>query len=79
MRLLREAAVPCGVVQDLAGGFALADELRLEPIATVEGEPTVRNPVRYSATPPSYRLAPPDLDSGRRTVLEWLDDSAAFD
>jgi crotonobetainyl-CoA:carnitine CoA-transferase CaiB-like acyl-CoA transferase len=64
--LLSEARVPAGRVNDVAGAFALADALGLEPIveiARAHGAPArlTRNPIRLSATPPTYRAAPPRL------------------
>jgi crotonobetainyl-CoA:carnitine CoA-transferase CaiB-like acyl-CoA transferase len=59
--------VPAGVVNDLAGAFAFAERLGLDPIVAVprpDGGPPVplpRNPIRLSETPPSYRSAPPRL------------------
>jgi crotonobetainyl-CoA:carnitine CoA-transferase CaiB-like acyl-CoA transferase len=65
---LTEARVPAGVVNDIAGAFRLAEGLGLDPIVALAREDGTevglpRNPIRLSATPPSYRLAPPDLDS----------------
>ncbi|MGD9734308.1 MAG: CaiB/BaiF CoA transferase family protein [Solirubrobacterales bacterium] len=59
--------VPAGVVNDLAGAFAFAAQIGLEPIVDVPrpgGGPSVpltRNPIRLSETPPTYRSAPPRL------------------
>jgi crotonobetainyl-CoA:carnitine CoA-transferase CaiB-like acyl-CoA transferase len=65
---LSEARVPAGRVNDIAGAFALADRLGLDPIVEIPREDgTVvrlpRNPIRLSATPPAYRTAPPELPS----------------
>ena len=65
-RLLTEARVPAGVVNDVAGAFALAQTLGLSPtvsIARDDGSEVLltRNPVGLSRTPPSYRSAPPTL------------------
>jgi crotonobetainyl-CoA:carnitine CoA-transferase CaiB-like acyl-CoA transferase len=65
-RLLTEARVPAGVVNDLRGAFALADTLGLAPtvsIARDDGSAVLltRNPVTLSRTPASYRAAPPSL------------------
>jgi hypothetical protein len=55
------------VVNDLAGAFALARSLGLEPVVDVpspDGGPPValtRNPIGLSRTPPTYRSAPPAL------------------
>jgi crotonobetainyl-CoA:carnitine CoA-transferase CaiB-like acyl-CoA transferase len=65
-RLLRERRVPAGVVNDVGAAFALAREIGLEPTVAIErGDGTAaeltRNPIRLSATPATYRLAPPPL------------------
>lgn len=60
--------VPAGVVNDIAGAFRLAEQLGLDPtigISRHDGT-TVRlprNPIGLSATPPTYRSAPPGLPS----------------
>jgi crotonobetainyl-CoA:carnitine CoA-transferase CaiB-like acyl-CoA transferase len=63
---LTAARVPAGVVNDLAGAFALAQAVGLDPIVEVpsaQGPPVAltRNPIGLSRTPPTYRSAPPDL------------------
>jgi crotonobetainyl-CoA:carnitine CoA-transferase CaiB-like acyl-CoA transferase len=63
---LSAAGVPAGQVNDVAGAFALAESLGLSPIVELpRPDGTVarltRNPIGLSATPPSYRSAPPDL------------------
>jgi crotonobetainyl-CoA:carnitine CoA-transferase CaiB-like acyl-CoA transferase len=67
---LTAVRVPAGVVNDLRGAFALAESLGLDPVVSVpaaDGDRTgvpvrlTRNPIRLSATPPSYRRAPPPL------------------
>jgi crotonobetainyl-CoA:carnitine CoA-transferase CaiB-like acyl-CoA transferase len=65
---LTAARVPAGEVNDLAQAFALAEQLGLEPIVEIPrtagaSARLVRNPLRMSATPPSYRSAPPKLGS----------------
>ena len=62
---LAEVGVPCGPIHDLAGAFALAERLGLQPVADAGGEPTVANPITFSRTPVSYRLPPPTLGSAR--------------
>ncbi|CDO86163.1 carnitine dehydratase [Mycobacterium triplex] len=66
MKVLTEVRVPVGVVNDIAGAFALADNLGLDPIVAVprhDGSTVslCRNPINLSATPPVYRCAPPEL------------------
>lgn len=64
---LAEARVPAGQVNDIAGAFAFAEEIGLDPIVQVPREggglavPLARNPIRLSATPPKYRSAPPPM------------------
>jgi crotonobetainyl-CoA:carnitine CoA-transferase CaiB-like acyl-CoA transferase len=65
---LIEARVPAGVVNDVAGAFALATRLGLQPIVSLPREDgttldLTRNPIGLSATPPAYRSAPPRLAS----------------
>ena len=62
---LTERGVPAGTVNDLGEAFELARRLGLEPTVSIErGDGSfaslVRNPIRLSATPPTYRSAPPD-------------------
>jgi crotonobetainyl-CoA:carnitine CoA-transferase CaiB-like acyl-CoA transferase len=62
---LTAVGVPCGPINGLDDAFALADSLELDPVVAVPGSvvPQVANPLRMSATPASYRLAPPRLDA----------------
>ncbi|GLY86620.1 CaiB/BaiF CoA transferase family protein [Actinoallomurus iriomotensis] len=69
---LTEAGVPCGPINDVRGGVELAGELGLEPVVSPEGVPSVRNPVRLSATPTRHDLAPPALDAHGDEVRAWL-------
>jgi crotonobetainyl-CoA:carnitine CoA-transferase CaiB-like acyl-CoA transferase len=62
---LSELRVPAGVVNDLAAAFALAERLGLDPTVRIprpdgSAASLTRNPIRLSATPPSYRLPPPE-------------------
>jgi crotonobetainyl-CoA:carnitine CoA-transferase CaiB-like acyl-CoA transferase len=66
---LNAAGVPAGSVNDVAGAFALARRLGLDPIVEVprpDGTtvPLTRSPIRLSATPATYRLAPPRYPDG---------------
>jgi len=62
--VLTKAGVPAGPINDLAAAFAFAERLGLNPSVSVPGTatPQVANPVELSATPVTYRLAPPALD-----------------
>lgn len=74
--LLVEAGVPSGPIQTIDGGFAMAERFELDPIVEVgEGDramPTTRHPIRFSATPVSYRLPPPELDEHGAELRKWL-------
>jgi len=65
---LTAAAVPAGVVNDIAAAFELARTLGLSPVVSIEREDgtkidLVRNPIQLSATPATYRAAPPRFPS----------------
>ena len=74
--VLSGAGLPCGPINTVQGGVELAESLGLDPVvAAGEGAdavPTVRNPIRLSATPADYRLAPPGLDADHEWVRDWL-------
>ncbi|MBS1888502.1 MAG: CoA transferase [Actinobacteria bacterium] len=58
--------VPAGTVNDLGAAFAFAEQIGLAPTVAVPREDggtvsLTRNPIRLSATPPTYRTAPPRL------------------
>lgn len=64
--LLSRARVPAGQVNDIAAAFGLATDIGLEPVVDVPRRDggsvrLTRNPIRLSATPASYRSAPPEL------------------
>jgi crotonobetainyl-CoA:carnitine CoA-transferase CaiB-like acyl-CoA transferase len=71
---LMRAGVPAGPINTVAEGVAYAEGLGLEPVVRV-GErevPTVRHPIRFSATPVDYLLAPPGLGEHTDEVRAWL-------
>ncbi len=74
--VLTGAGIPCGPINGLDDGVALAQELGLEPVVTAgqgaAGIPGVRNPVTMSATPPDYPLPPPGLDEQGEEIRAWL-------
>jgi crotonobetainyl-CoA:carnitine CoA-transferase CaiB-like acyl-CoA transferase len=75
--LLENAAVPCGPINDLAAVFAdpqvIHRGLRVEmPHAAGGAAPQVANPIHYSATPITYRRAPPLLGQDTDAVLREL-------
>jgi crotonobetainyl-CoA:carnitine CoA-transferase CaiB-like acyl-CoA transferase len=63
---LTAAGVPAGQVNDIAGAFALAESLGLDPIVDVPnrdgaGARLTRNPIGMGVTPAVYQAAPPPL------------------
>ena len=72
---LEAAGVPCGPINDLAQVFrdpqVLARGLAVSIPHTLAGNvPQVASPIRLSATPVEYRLAPPMLGEHTEVVLE---------
>jgi len=74
--LLVAAGVPCGPINTIDGGFAMAERFGLDPVVTVgtgdRAVPTTRHPIRFSTTPAVYRLPPPELDEHGDELREWL-------
>lgn len=70
--LLGAAGVPCGPVNDLAEGVALAQRMGLEPVVDVAGVAQIASPFRFFDTPVSYRHPPPELGDSTEEVLRWL-------
>jgi crotonobetainyl-CoA:carnitine CoA-transferase CaiB-like acyl-CoA transferase len=71
------AGVPCGPINDLAAAFALADELDLGPVTTMQSPigtsiAQLSNPIRLSGTPVRYTLPPPTLGRDTEAILRWL-------
>jgi crotonobetainyl-CoA:carnitine CoA-transferase CaiB-like acyl-CoA transferase len=73
---LNAAGVPCGPINTVDAGVDFARDIGLEPVVTAgAGEaamPVIRNPVDYSATPPSYPLPPPAVDDHGDEIRAWL-------
>lgn len=69
---LTAAGVPCGPINDLAGAFALAEDLGLDAAVDVGGILQTSHPVRFSTTPAAYRSPPPALDADGTAIREWL-------
>jgi crotonobetainyl-CoA:carnitine CoA-transferase CaiB-like acyl-CoA transferase len=74
--LLVAAGVPCGPINTIDGGFAMAERFGLDPVVTVgEGDravPTTRHPIRLSRTPAVHELPPPELDEHGEDLRAWL-------
>ena len=70
--ILAPAGVPCGPINTIDEGLALAERLGLDPVVRPGGVPSVRNPVSYSATPAAYRRPPPGLGADGAEIRAWL-------
>ncbi|MET9633912.1 CoA transferase [Lentzea sp. NPDC006480] len=70
--LLVAAGVPCGPINTIDGGFAMAERFGLDPVVEVGGMPTTRHPIRFSETPAVYELPPPQLDEHGAELRAWL-------
>jgi crotonobetainyl-CoA:carnitine CoA-transferase CaiB-like acyl-CoA transferase len=68
--VLTAVGVPAGPINDLSEAFAFARQLGIVTTVPVPGSPTpqVANPVSLSATPVSYRCAPPALGNADPVV-----------
>ncbi len=70
---LEAAGVPCGPINDLAQSFenpqVKARGLRIDIERDDATVPLVGNPIRFSKTPVSYKLAPPRLGQHTEQVL----------
>ena len=77
-RVIGAVGVPCGPINSIAEGFALADRLGLVPVVDIDDprrsapDRQVANPVSYSKTPATYRSAPPGVGEDNEAVLAWL-------
>jgi crotonobetainyl-CoA:carnitine CoA-transferase CaiB-like acyl-CoA transferase len=73
---LNEVGVPCGPINSIADGVALAERLGLEPRVSVgDGDRAVdlvRNPITFSATAPTYHSPPPGLGEHSADIRSWL-------
>jgi crotonobetainyl-CoA:carnitine CoA-transferase CaiB-like acyl-CoA transferase len=61
--------VPAGQVNDLGAAFEFAERIGLDPTVAIPREDgstvnLTRNPIKLSATPATYRTAPPTLPEG---------------
>jgi crotonobetainyl-CoA:carnitine CoA-transferase CaiB-like acyl-CoA transferase len=69
--------VPCGPINTIDDGFAMAERFGLDPIVSVgagdRAIPTTRHPIRFSATPVHYDLPPPELDEHGTELRAWLE------
>lgn len=66
------ASVPAGPVNEIGGGFEMAERLGLDPVDETAGIRTTTSPIGLSSSPASTRLAPPELDEHGGEVRAWL-------
>ena len=82
-RVITAAGVPCGPINTVDGGVRFAEEVGLDPVVQVgtadDTVPSVRNPIRFSATPADYRRPPPRLDEHGDEIRRWLASRVAPD
>lgn len=69
---LSAAGIPCGPINNVAEGVALAESLGLEPVVDVGGLPMIRNPITFSATTTRHTLPPPTVDQDGAEIRAWL-------
>ena len=72
LRVLSEAGVPAGPINDVGEAWALAESLGLEPVAEVGGLPLPRPPLRLDGERPPVRRPPPALDEHGEEIRRWL-------
>ena len=72
VEVLQAAAVPAGLVNDVAEAFALAESLGMEPVREVGGFPLPAPPLRLDGARPDVRLPPPRLDEHGDELRAWL-------
>ncbi|NNC78689.1 MAG: CoA transferase [Acidimicrobiales bacterium] len=77
---LNAAGVPCGPVNSIAEGVALADRLGLEPVVSVgeqdDAVEAIANPISFSDAEVSYNSRPPQLGEHSDRIREWLETPA---
>jgi crotonobetainyl-CoA:carnitine CoA-transferase CaiB-like acyl-CoA transferase len=69
---LNEAGVPAGPVNDIGGGFGLAEQLGLDPVDEIAGMRSPASPLGLGATPTETRMPPPELDQHGDEIRAWL-------
>jgi len=69
---LTAAGVPAGPINDVAGAYAMAEELGLGPVMEIDGLRLPAIPVSLSQTPPTVRRPPPALGEHDAELRAWL-------
>lgn len=71
-QLLNGAGVPAGPVNDIGGGYRMAEGLGLDPVDELAGIRTPASPIGIADEPPETRLPPPALDEHGDEIRAWL-------
>jgi crotonobetainyl-CoA:carnitine CoA-transferase CaiB-like acyl-CoA transferase len=75
-RLLSDAGVPCGPINNVEGGITFAREIGLNPVVEVgvgdNAVPMIRHPISFSLTPPRHELPPPAIGQDNELIRAWL-------
>jgi crotonobetainyl-CoA:carnitine CoA-transferase CaiB-like acyl-CoA transferase len=72
IEVLRAVSVPVGPINEIDEAFALAEDLGMEPVETVDGVPLIRPPLRIDGERPPIRHRPPRLDEHGEDLRAWL-------
>jgi crotonobetainyl-CoA:carnitine CoA-transferase CaiB-like acyl-CoA transferase len=82
-RLLSDAGVPCGPINNIEGGITFAHEIGLNPVVEVgvgdNAVPMIRHPISFSLTPPRHKLPPPALGQDNEQIRAWLSQTTDID
>jgi crotonobetainyl-CoA:carnitine CoA-transferase CaiB-like acyl-CoA transferase len=82
-RLLSDAGVPCGPINNVEGGITFAREIGLNPVVEVgvgdNAVPMIRHPISFSLTPPHHKLPPPALGQDNEQIRAWLSQTTDID
>jgi crotonobetainyl-CoA:carnitine CoA-transferase CaiB-like acyl-CoA transferase len=70
--VLRAAGVPAGLINGVDEAWALAEQLGMEPVTTVDGVPLAQPPLRLDGERPPVRRRPPRLDEHGAEIRAWL-------
>jgi crotonobetainyl-CoA:carnitine CoA-transferase CaiB-like acyl-CoA transferase len=77
---LSAVGVPCGPINHVDQGVALADRLGLAPVVEVgegaEAVPMIRNPITFSSATTRHVLPPPAVDQHGAEIRAWLEEDS---
>lgn len=70
---LTAEGIPAGVVNTVAEGIGMAQDLGLNPVVTPVRTPTIAHPVTHYGSPVVYYRDPPSLGADRDEVLRFIE------